>query len=346
MAELSKQRVLLIGGAGFIGHHLALELSQRGAEVFIIDSLQVNNLLTYISVPNIANRNFYISLINQRLELLRQAKIPLIVLDARDYPALSRQFSEIKPTVVIHLAAVAHANLANKDPFSTFDHSLRTLENALDNSREQVDHFIFFSSSMIYGNFPNGYVTEETPCEPLGIYGALKLGGERMVIAYHQVFELPYTIVRPSALYGERCVSQRVGQLFIEKAVKGVEVSINGDGSDRLDFTYIKDLTHGIVRVIEADNSKNQIFNLTYGESRSLADMAAILSKHFEGVVIKYAPKDKLVPSRGTLSVEKARRLIGYNPSYPLEIGFSKYVNWYKEVLSRQFDFNYISLEA
>ena len=113
------------------------------------------------------------------------------------------------------MAAVSHANRSNKDPHSTFDHSLRTLENALDNSKNKIDHFIYFSSSMVYGNFKSGQVDEETICNPLGIYGALKYSGEKMVIAYNQVFGLPYTIIRPSALYGERCISRRVGRYLL-----------------------------------------------------------------------------------------------------------------------------------
>ena len=159
-----------------------------------------------------------------------------------------------------------------------------------------MKHFIYFSSSMVYGNFIEGVVTEETPCEPLGIYGALKYAGEKMVIAYNQVFGLPYTIVRPSALYGERCVSRRVGQIFIENALAGLDISINGDGSERLDFTYIGDLVSGIVCALEHENSRNQIFNLTYGQSRSTAEMADILRQHFPEAKIKYLPKDRLTP--------------------------------------------------
>ena len=81
-------------------------------------------------------------------------------------------------------------------------------------------------------------VDEDAICEPIGIYGTLKLSGELLVKAYNQVFDLPYTIIRPSALYGERCVSRRVGQIFIENAIQGNEININGDGEDKLDFTY------------------------------------------------------------------------------------------------------------
>src|SRR5664279_2475491 len=113
---------------------------------------------------------------------------------------------------------------------------------------------------MVYGNFLNSEVAEEEPLNPIGIYGALKFAGEKLVIAYNQVFDLPYTIVRPSALYGERCVSRRVGQAFIENALQGNALSINGDGSDALDFTYIGDLVQGAMLCIKRPEARNQIF--------------------------------------------------------------------------------------
>ena len=336
MTSLAQRRIVLIGGAGFIGHNLALRLKELGAEVFVIDSLAVNNYYSLKNnLDNIPNAELYISIVRQRLDLMKAKQIPLIEGDSRDYVHLTEIIGKIRPDTVIHLAAVAHAGKSNKDPYSTFDHSLRTLENALDIARSpslSVKHFVYFSSSMVYGNFKTDQVMEETPCEPLGIYGALKYAGEKLVIAYHQVFGLPYTIVRPSALYGERCVSRRVGQIFIENAINGLDISINGDGSDRLDFTYIGDLVNGVVDVLENENAKNQIFNLTYGESRSIAQMANILADQFPGVKITYLPKDDLMPDRGTLSVEKARGLIGYSPHYPLEQGFVKYIEWYKEL--------------
>lgn len=336
VSDILKKRILLIGGAGFIGHNLALKLKKMGAEVSILDSLQVNNFLSFLNAQEgIQNQNLYMKILNERLRLIRNADIPLYTLDCRDYHGMQRYFEDLKPDIIVQLAAVAHANKSNRDPYSTFDHSFRTLENALDCAREHCKHFIYFSSSMIYGHFTTGEVTEENNCEPIGIYGALKYGGEKLVIAYNQVFDLPYTIIRPSALYGERCVSRRVGQIFIENALQGTEITIKGDGSDRLDFTYIDDLVQGIIKIIENEKSYNQIFNLTYGESRSLADMAEVLKSNFPDVKINYLPKDKLTPDRGTLSVVKAKKLIGYDPQWPLEKGFVKYIKWYKEIFNK-----------
>ena len=335
--KIEGRKITLIGGAGFIGHNLALHLKFLGAEVSIIDSLQINNLAYFSSTSEeIVNRSLYLNILHERQRLLNDSRIPIYIQDARDYQALTRLINQIKPQVVIQLAAVSHANKSNKDPYSTFDHSFRTLENALDASRDRVEHFIYFSSSMVYGHFTENTVTEESNCYPVGIYGALKYGGEKLVIAYNQVFDLPYTIVRPSALYGERCVSRRVGQIFIENALTGKDINIAGDGSDRLDFTYIKDLVKGIELIISKDESLNQLFNLTYGNSRSLAGMAEIMKANFKNLEVYYTPKDKLTPDRGTLSIEKARSLLGFSPEFPLEKGYLDYINWYKEFYSER----------
>jgi nucleoside-diphosphate-sugar epimerase len=336
LSSLQGKRVTITGGAGFIGHNLGLALTKHGAKVDIIDSLQVNNLYTFMNDDNkSANRDLYIKIINQRLELLRKNNITLHLQDIRDYHALGHLLSSIKPEILIHLAAVSHANKSNKDPYSTFDHSFRTLENALDTVRKSIKHFIFFSSSMVYGHFDDGAVTEDTVCNPLGIYGALKYSGEKLVIAYHQTFDLPYTIIRPSALYGERCVSRRVGQIFLENAVQGKDITVHGDGEDKLDFTYIQDLIQGVIRTIITPEALNQIFNITYGQGRKITDMAKIVQESFPHVQISYLPKDSLTPDRGTLSIEKARKILDYKPDYPLEKGYREYIAWYKKIMNR-----------
>ena len=158
---LDGRRVALIGGAGFIGHNLALELKSRGAEVHIVDSLQVNNLGAFSNASADPSKQLYMQLIYERLAALREAGVPLHVVDARDYQVLSRSLSDIRPDAIVQLAAIAHANRANKDPYSTFDHSFRTLENALDYARGEGTHFIYFSSSMAYGNFDGEPATAE-----------------------------------------------------------------------------------------------------------------------------------------------------------------------------------------
>ncbi len=335
LQKLKGKRVAITGGAGFIGHNLAIKLVELGAEPHVIDGLQVNNIGYYTSdYGKNPNAERYIAFINERLTLLRNAKINIHIIDVRDYHLVSQTLSDIKPDVVVHLAAISHANRSNKDPFSTFDHSMRTLENVLDASRSKGIHVIYFSSSMVYGNFDGDAVSEDRVCNPLGIYGALKYGSEKLVIGYNQVFDLPYTIIRPSALYGERCVSRRVGQAFIENALDGKDLTVNGDGKEGLDFTYIDDLVQGIILSITESKSLNQIFNITFGAARSINQLAEIVMDLFPGIKLHHKKRDGLMPERGTLSIAKAQKLLGYNPKHPVEEGFVKYINWYKEFAS------------
>ncbi len=337
MLEMRGRKIVLIGGAGFIGHNLALGLVEQGAVVDVIDSLQVNNLLYFASeYKDAATRDLNLAIINERLDLLRAAGIPLHPVDARDYHALSRTLSRIAPQVIVHLAAVAHAGRSNKDPYSTFDHSLRTLENALDFARDAgVEQFVYLSSSMVYGDFQAEEVDEDHPLNPIGIYGALKVAAEKIVIAYQQVFGLTYTMIRPSALYGPRCVSRRVGQVFIESALNGSRLRVDGDGAEKLDFTYVDDLVGGIGLTIRHPAARNQILNMTYGCARSIKELVEITRQHFPGVGVENVERDKLMPVRGTLSIRRAARLLGYAPQYPIEVGFPKYIEWYRS-LTRQ----------
>ena len=327
---MKNKKILLVGGCGFIGHNLALYLKKLGADPVIVDSLGINNLLSFTD-KDISNKKLYTSILNNRLELLNSSGIQLIVQDARDYHAACKVYAEINPDIIIHLAAVSHANKSNKDPHSTFDHSFRTLENTLDFSKNKKIHVIYLSSSMVYGNFDSQEVNEETICKPIGIYGTLKYSGELLVKAYNQIFDLPYTIIRPSALYGERCVSRRVGQIFIENAIQGKDIIINGDGEEQLDFTYIEDLINGIALCCENKNSINQIFNLTFGKSRKINELINVLKKEFPNLKVKYNEKEKFMPERGTLSVDKAKELLGYSSENSIESGYLKYIKWYKD---------------
>ena len=331
------KKIAIIGGAGFIGHNLGMFLKKKGADVFLIDSLSVNNLNSVIdNKDNLPSPELAQSFIEERLKLIKKEKIKIFIQDARDYHALSQLLDSIKPNIIIHLAAVSHSNRSNKDPYSTFDHSFRTLENALDYSKNKVEQFIYFSSSMVYGNFNEKNVTEDNSvCNPIGIYGALKFSGEKLVIAYNQVFDLPYTIIRPSALYGERCISRRVGQIFIENAIQKKPIVIDGDGSDKLDFTYINDLMEGVYRAIVSQNSKNEIFNITHGHGRSIKELINVLMKNFPNIEVQNKERDKLMPERGTLSIEKAKKLIGYEPVWNLEKGYQAYIDWYKKIFEK-----------
>ena len=218
---------------------------------------------------------------------------------------------------------------------STFDHSLRTLENSLDFARSTGSHLVYFSSSMVYGNFQTDPVEEHHPLEPIGIYGALKVAGEKMVIAYNQVFDMPYTIIRPSALYGPRCVSRRVGQIFIENALEGKTLRVDGVGEEKVDFTYVGDLVDGVIAAVETPEARGEIFNMTAGRGRTLAELVSFVQRRFPEIEIEYVERDALRPYRGALSVEKARRMLGYDGKTPLERGLDEYIDWYQGLVGQ-----------
>ena len=325
-----KKRITILGGAGFIGHNLALFLKKKGFQIQVIDSLGVNNLKSKKYV-NVSSKKIYKRVLKERLSLLKKNKIKLIELDLRKFETVKKKLDFFRPNFIIHLAAVSHANISNKDPQYTFDHSFITLMNTLNFCKDfKKVHLLYFSSSMVYGEFKGKKVTESINCKPIGIYGNLKLSGEMMVKSFSKIFGFPYTIIRPSALYGERCVSRRVGQIFIENALQNKNIEINGNGKEKLDFTYIDDLISGIYKILVNKKSINETFNITYGNGRAIRDLTKILKNNFTKINIKFKEREKFTPKRGGLSINKAKKLIGYRPKYSIEKGYQKYIDWYK----------------
>jgi len=331
-----KNKIVIFGGAGFIGHNLALKLAKnKKNKLLIIDDLSVNNINAkqHRSKVNISLQN---QILNNRLKLLKDNNIKLIKKNINnDKKNIEKIVLKFKPNYIYHLAAVSHATISNIDPIYTYKNSVNTIMNTLELSRKINSHIIYLSSSMVYGNFDGKKVTENTLCKPLGIYGNLKLTCENIIKSYNQVFDLKYTIIRPSALYGERCISRRVGQIFIENALMDKPIYISGDGEDTLDFTYIDDFTNGLVKILNNKRAVNQIFNLTYGSARKINDLLKILKVKFSKLKINYTKRDKLTPIRGTLNNNKIKKLIGHKSIFSIDKGYKKYLNWYLDFYSK-----------
>ena len=336
---MKNNKVLIVGGAGFIGHNLAIYLKKKKFNILTVDSLKINNL-EHVK-KNIKNKNqkkLYTNFINDRLKFLKKNKIPLKICDATNKSKISKIFKNFKPKVVIHLAAVSHDSRSNTNPEAAFQNSHRTLFNSLESAKEIKNlHFIYFSSSMVYGNFKKKTAHEEDECNPIGIYGALKLSSELLVKSYSNVFGNKYTIVRPSALYGERCISNRVIQIFLENAFQKKEIFISGNGKEKLDFTYIEDLCDGVLKIIKNQKkSTNQIFNLTFGSARSINDLRKLIKEKFKNQIFMSVSRNKLMAIRGTLSINKAKRMLNYNPKFDIKKGFEKYYQWYKKIYANK----------
>ena len=175
-----KKKILIVGGCGFIGHNLALKLKKQKFNVTVLDSLGVNNLKT-VKESEITSKKLYKSILENRIKLLKKNKIEIYIKDAKNKDS-RKIYKKINPSIVIHLAAVSHANKSNKDPQNTFDNSIVSLQNSLEYCRSNKNiHLIYLSSSMVYGNFNGKKVKENTTLKPIGIYANLKFAGELMI---------------------------------------------------------------------------------------------------------------------------------------------------------------------
>ncbi|MFN3200754.1 MAG: NAD-dependent epimerase/dehydratase family protein [Bradymonadia bacterium] len=334
---LQGQRVLLVGGAGFIGHHVALSLRSKGAEVMVVDHLGVNHAVTneFDDTRHPIARRMYRNSLLSRLELLREAGVRLENVDACYERPLSDRFDQFQPTKVVHLAAISSAVQAKKTPGVCFDLQLISLRNTLELARRSstTSQVMLMSSSTVYGDFEGSEVNEDSPLRPRGIYANAKFMGEKLLQTYGDQYGLGTTIIRPSALYGERCVSRRVSQLFIENALLGKALRLDGGGEGRLDFTYVADLADGITRALALHRGPEDhgIFNLTYGAAQPIKTLAEVVKDLVPEVQIEVHPWDNSRPVRGTLSIDRARAQLGFVPQWPLSQGYRRYCEWYIE---------------
>ncbi|HAE02793.1 MAG TPA: nucleoside-diphosphate sugar epimerase [Rhodospirillaceae bacterium] len=336
--HLEDQRILLVGGAGFIGHNLALELSRMGATVGICDNLMVNSLIENCYEPgrNVVQRTAYQNFLLDRFLLLRENGVMLMNSDARLLADLGRVFEAFQPTKVVHMAAIASAVDAKAEPGLAFDLQLITLRNVLELVRPKVkdiNQVMFMSSSTVYGDFEGASVDETTFPRPEGIYANAKFMGERLVRTYRTQYGLGTTVIRPSALYGERCISRRVSQVFIENALTGKPLLLEGGGDGRLDFTYINDLVQGMVRALalHKGHDDSSTYNITFGNARTIADLAAVVKSVVPNAILEDRPRAVDKPIRGTLSIARAQEKLGFEPEWTLEQGFKRYCEWYAD---------------
>ena len=166
-----KKKIVIIGGSGFIGHNLSIFLKKKGLNVYVVDNLGVNNLNSIKYEHKDKKKiKIYQNFLKERIKLLKQHKISMSKIDAKNFSKLKRYIQKIKPDTIVHLAAVSHADRSNKNPKKTFDNSFVTLQNALEASKNFKPHFIFFSSSMVYGDFKKNSVNEKSNCNQRNLW--------------------------------------------------------------------------------------------------------------------------------------------------------------------------------
>jgi len=305
-------KVLVTGGAGFIGHNVVRLLEEQGHTVAILDNLT----------------NADDALYSERLDGLN-AKI----YQSNIHDVIGRTHVSIfEPEVIIHCASAANSKAVNADPEGATKSMIIGLENMLlACKRFKVKRFIFISSSMVYGNFERPTMVESVPKAPINLYGTLKLAGERMTKLYAEEHEFEHVIIRPSAVYGPRDTRGRVIERFLTQAIANVPLKVYGE-HERLDFTYVDDLALGITQAIEVDlNIWEPVFNLTRGEERSILRAAMYIQEGVNSEArIEIHPADRSMGERGKLDIGRAKKALGYNPTTSLEKGIAKYYDWIK----------------
>ncbi len=321
----SKNKIFITGGAGFIGSYIANNLIERGDDVIIYDAfIQYSNPLV--------NAN-YQQYFQHRFQGIRD-KITFIRGDTRDKRFLQDSIQTHKPTHVMHLAALPIADLGDKNPEEATGSIIQGTVNILDSIKDldYIKRFVYTSSSMVYGDFERDPADEEHPKKPKGIYGGTKLAGEIITESYGRRYDIPYTIIRPSAVYGPGDVNRRVTQIFLENALAGKPIKLHNGGTSKLDFSFVEDTAEGFVLAAFNSKAENETFNITYGEGKQLKELAEIVkSTSDKPVKIEKAPADVYRPERGALDINKAKEVLGYKPKHSLEKGMQKYHDFLKK---------------
>jgi len=314
-------KILIIGGAGFIGSYICRELVEKNVKPVIFDSF-------YQYLPSLRPEQNKIKAFRRRFKDIDN-KITLVRGNATNYGEIRRAIEEHDPDCIIHLAALPLASKSNIYVEEALEgvKATGTIIQAINDLNKKIK-FIYTSSSTVYGNFEYDPADENHPTNSRGVYAGVKLAGENITKAFCTQFKIPYIIIRPSGVYGPTDINQRVVQKFIENAIKGKEIIVK-DPTNAIDFTYAKDTAQGFVLAAISD-IKNETFNITFGKGRTLGALAKIIKSYFPNVKIKIEEADKHLPRRGGLDVSKAKKLLGYDPKYNLEKGVKNYINYYK----------------
>jgi len=232
-----------------------------------------------------------------------------------------------QPEVIVHMASFPRQKVVNANPAHGADVMMRGLINVLESAKRYgVRRFVYMSSSMVYGDFAD-QVTEDAPCSPIGQYGIMKLAGEWLVKDYARRTGMEYVILRPSAVYGPLDVEDRVVAKFMLRAMRGETLNVNGAG-ETLDFTYVDDAADGVVAAALEAGAANDTYNITKSHSVSLLQAAQMVVGIVGKGSIEVKDKDADFPSRGALNIEKAQRVLGFNPKVDVEEGFQNYYHW------------------
>ncbi len=311
---MKNMRVLITGGAGFVGSELTRQLCQQGAMVTIVDNLLNGR--------------------RENLDGLPAAQVRLVVADIRDAQRMSELMREVD--IVFHLACLClrhsiHSPLDNHEVNATG--TLRLLAAA---QEAGVKRFVYTSTGEVYGTPLWAPVTEEHPNRPTQIYGAAKLAGEAYTRAYYQTYGLPTVVVRLLNTYGPRSHHEgdcgEVIPKFLLRCMSGRPMVIFGDGTQTRDFTYVSDTARGIVLAGLADSAVGHTMNLSNGRPTSINELArevAAVVGRPDAAIVHDEPRPADVLGLFYADTTKARQLLGFDPQVSLREGLMSLRDWY-----------------
>lgn len=311
-------KILVTGGLGFIGHKVVELLQKKNYQVEVIDVLTTYGLLDKEELEY---------LYNERLTRFREDTI-IHKVDVAQSDLVNDIFTKLQPDYVLHLASFPNEKLASANPVESAHTMCQGLANILENSaRHKVKRLLYQSSSMVLGDF--SFPADEThSSNPKGIYAIWKHAGEQLVENFNRKHKLDYVTVRPSAVYGPLDNCDRVIGKFILNAIADKKLSVNGEG-ERLDFTYVDDLAEGMISALL--KGKTGIYHLTRGDAKTIKQAAETVVRIAGKGTVEIKDKDENMPSRGTLSIDKARDDFQYKPKIDIDKGIKLYYNWIKQ---------------
>ncbi len=310
--------ILITGGAGFIGSHLAERLLRKGKRLAIVD-----NLDDYYPA------DFKRSNLD---EVKASGEFQFFPADIRDGEKLRAVFATFKPDAVIHLAARPGVRPSFAQPEAYTSINVLGTTQVLEISRQSgVQRMVFASSSSVYGHSSRAPFREDANIShPLSIYAATKVAGEAVAFTYSHAYALPVVCLRLFTVYGPRQRPDLAIRKFSGMIMEGNEVPIFGDGSLERDYTYIDDTVDGIVRALDAPG-KFEVFNIGNSHPVRIDEMVDTLGKALGKPVRRKfmpIPAGEMILTHADLA--KARQVLGYSPKVSFQEGIRRFAEWLK----------------
>mmetsp|Transcript_40301 Transcript_40301/g.97312 ORF Transcript_40301/g.97312 Transcript_40301/m.97312 type:complete len:413 (+) Transcript_40301:283-1521(+) len=317
------KKVLVTGGAGFIGSNVAEFLLARGDDVVVVDEM---------------NDYYDVDIKQSNLDHLRslypdEARLSIYKGDICDEKFMLDLFEKERPKWVCHMAARAGVRPSIQDPYIYIHSNIKGTTHLMELAhRFGVENFVFASSSSVYGGSKSSFFSEsENVDNPVSPYAASKKACELLAYTYHHLYNLNISALRFFTVYGPRGRPDMAPFKFIDRISRGVEIQQFGDGSSSRDYTYISDIVEGVVRAIDRRH-KYEVFNLGKGSGTSLKDFINLVQKHTgKAAIIKVMPDQPGDVPYTCADVNKASKLLGYNSSVSFEDGIKRTVEWYNQ---------------